>query len=77
MIDLIHHVFFICKRGRNLGIYLACQARTTNVGTVLHLMQPGFGYHSQPSKETTANAAFNILQKAVMRLSVAAFEVDA
>lgn len=72
--DLIRHGFLVGTRGRGGGIRLARPAYTINVGTVLRLVQPGFGDHAQASKEAAANSAFGMLLQAAMRSFVAAFD---
>lgn len=72
--DLIHHGFLVGTRGRGGGIRLGQPAKDINVGTVLRLVQPGFGDPSQLSKDANANSAFGILLQAAMRSFVAAFD---
>lgn len=72
--DLIHFGFLVGTRGRGGGIRLARPAQTINVGTVLRLMQPGFGDPEQASKDAAMGSAFGMLLKASMRSFVAAFD---
>ncbi|MCL7998815.1 Rrf2 family transcriptional regulator [Brucella sp. 21LCYQ03] len=72
--ELIHHGFLVGTRGRGGGIRLARPAQTINVGTVLRLVQPGFGDHEQAPKDASANSAFGMLLQAAMRSFVAAFD---